>query len=45
MTLKEFIRGQKIYRENESSIDGVYFITEGDFEVTQQVDFDKTAAH
>ena len=45
MTLKEFIRGQKIYRENESLIDGVYFITEGDYEVTQQVDFDKTAAH
>ena len=34
MEVIDFKRGQKVYREGLSSIDGLYFITQGDFEVT-----------
>lgn len=34
MKTKEFNRGQKVYVENQSSVDGVYFITDGEFEVS-----------
>jgi len=31
---REFIRGQLVFQERVSPIDGLYFISEGDFEVT-----------
>lgn len=34
MEKQEFTRGRAIYREGETSIDGVYFISAGDFEIT-----------
>ena len=34
MRPKQFIRGQKVYSEGSSQVDGVYFITGGEFEVT-----------
>lgn len=43
MTKKNFIRNQTVYHEGVSKIDGLYFITNGEFEVTQQVDSDKTS--
>lgn len=42
MEEKTFIRGQKVFQEGVTPIDGVYFIQEGDFEVTQKIDQDKT---
>ena len=42
MKVREFIRGQKAYSEGTTEIDGVYFIQEGEFEVTQKLDTDKT---
>ena len=44
MKSKKFLRGQKVYREGVSEIDGLYFITSGEFEITQSVDSDKTKA-
>ena len=38
----EFIRGQKIYCEGVDTINGIYFIHEGEFEITQKLDTDKT---
>ena len=34
MTVKKYTQGQYIYKENTSTVDGVYFITEGEFELT-----------
>lgn len=34
MTKKNFIRNQTVYQEGVSKIDGLYFITNGEFEVT-----------
>ena len=36
MKTVEFQRGQSVYQEGTSYIDGVYFITEGEFELTQK---------
>ena len=33
----EFIRGQMIYKEGDTTVNGIYFITSGDFEVTTRV--------
>ena len=41
MRPKQFIRGQKVYCEGSSQVDGVYFITGGEFEVTQKSDKNK----
>ena len=41
MRPKQFIRGQKVYCEGSSQVDGVYFITGGEFEVTQKADKNK----
>lgn len=38
MEVVDFKRGQKVYREGVNKIDGLYFITQGDFEVTQSID-------
>ena len=35
-----FTRGQTVYLEGQSEVDGVYFITQGDFEVTQKIKID-----
>ena len=32
----KFNRGQHVYAEGHSIVDGVYFITEGEFEITQK---------
>ena len=32
----KFFRGQKVYIEGKSKVDGVYFIKEGEFELTQK---------
>ena len=37
MEPNEFIRGQMIYKEGDTTIDGIYLITSGDFEVTTRV--------
>lgn len=37
LSKKEFHRGQVIYREGDSNVDYVYFITSGEFEVTKNV--------
>lgn len=37
MVPKTFARGNLVYKEGVSPVDGVYFIKSGDFEVTQQV--------
>ena len=42
MKPKEFIRGQHVYTEKLSEVDGLYFIQQGEFEVTQKLDTDKT---
>ena len=42
MSAKEFIRGQAVILEGASEIDGIYFIQDGEFEVTQKLDTDKT---
>lgn len=42
MTNKEFIRGQSVYKRGKSATDGLYFVVEGDFEVTTQQDVDKS---
>ena len=42
MESKDFIRGQKVYQEGDTEIDGLYFIIEGDFEMTQVVDSEVT---
>ena len=42
MSAKEFIRGQAVISEGASEIDGIYFIQDGEFEVTQKLDTDKT---
>ena len=34
MNLKHFKRGQRVYAENQSTVDGIYFITSGEFEVS-----------
>ena len=44
MVTKEYIRGQKVYSQGSIAIDGVYFIQDGEFEVTQRLDSDKTKA-
>ena len=31
-----FIRGQKVYIEGQSKVDGVYFVKDGEFELTQK---------
>ena len=35
MKTKTFLRGQKVYMENISTVDGIYFITQGEFEISQ----------
>ena len=40
MKILQFKRGHKVYTEGSSSIDGIYFIIAGDFEVTRQVKTD-----
>lgn len=42
MKTKVFRRGQKVYSENFSHVDGIYFITQGEFEVSQisQIQFE-----
>ena len=42
MESAEYIRGQKVYSEGTSATNGIYFIQEGEFEVTQKIDTDKT---
>jgi len=42
MRLKNFIRGQKIFQQDVTSVDGIYFIVKGDFEITKLVGFEKT---
>ena len=37
MEPNEFIRGQMIYKEGDTMVNGIYFITSGDFEVTTRV--------
>ena len=37
MKIVQFKRGHKVYTEGQSSIDGIYFIIAGDFEVTRQI--------
>lgn len=38
----QFIRGQKVYIEGSSTVDGLYFIQDGEFEITQKLNIDKT---
>ena len=37
MTLQHFKRGHTLYKEGVSEVDGIYFIKDGDFEMTQDV--------
>ena len=37
MKRKEYTRGVSIYKEGEVAIDGVYFIVEGEFQVTKTI--------
>ena len=37
MDPKEFVRGQVVFKEGQTNIDGVYFVTGGEFEVTTRI--------
>lgn len=38
MERREFIRGQKVFKEGSTKVNGLYFIINGQFEITQSVD-------
>jgi len=40
MQPREYLRGHVVYKEGSTCIDGLYFISEGDFELTQTYDSD-----
>ena len=42
MEKRNFIRGQKVYQEGLTGTDGLYFVLEGDFEVRQSINADRT---
>ena len=35
--MKEFCRGSIVFSEDQPKIDGIYLITEGEFEVTKKI--------
>ena len=40
----KFVRGQKVFSEGVSKVDGLFLIRAGEFQVSQKIDSDKTKA-